>query len=356
MRRFMSFMGGFLCAGLIFGGGAVLANTDILAQLTSQIFYWNNSKIELDAYNIGGYNYVRLRDAAEIFGVNVEYDEKTDSVYLGERPPAIVQPPAEKGKSDGKAHAREDFSQKANPDIFDTAYTRDAYNAIRQSIVDADVITAGTNENGYNPNYEYANFIDQTQTLQTTGDTVKVMNSVIGGFNGYYLFSIGNAANISNIYEYPGYSFCQVYENSKLIPAKTATDTFVQEMKDLTDTEKVRRIADYVCDRIVYRDENVGGLNEIFTSKAPVNGICGSYANAFQYLCLRSDIPCLTIKDSTHAWNEVYVEGKWQTADMGYYDVGRPQAALFIQNFQRTDENPKKTKFAKELLVPTSTK
>ena len=356
MRRFMSFMGGFLCAGLIFGGGAVLANTDILAQLTSQIFYWNNSKIELDAYNIGGYNYVRLRDAAEIFGVNVEYDEKTDSVYLGEQPQTGVQPPTEKGKSDGKAHAREDFSQKANPDIFDTAYTRDAYNAIRQSIVDADIITAGTNENGYNPNYEYANFIDRTQTMQTTGDTVKAMNSVIGGFNGYYLFSIGNAANISNLYEYPGYAFCQISLNPKLEPAKPATDTFVEEISGLTDAEKVKRIADYVCDRIVYRDENAGGILEVFTSSSEVNGTCATYAAAFRYLCLRADLPCITVSDYNHAWNEVYAEGKWQTADMGYYDVGRPQAALFIENFQRTDENPKKTKFAKELLVPMSTK
>lgn len=356
MKKHKEFVIGFLCATVIFGGTAALANTDVLARLTSQVFFYNGSKIELEAYNINDYNYVRLRDAAGIFGVNIEYDGETDSVYLGERPAVVIKPTAEKGKSDGKAYAKADYSQSANPEIFDSVYTRDAYNAIRQSLVDAETITAGTDKEGYNPNYNYANFVDDKETLQTTGDTVTAMNSVIGGFNGYYLFRLGSAVHINNIYEYPGYRICQIWFNPKLEPAKNATDGFIEEIKDLPDADKIQRIADLVCDKIVYKDENVGGLNEVFTSNTPVNGICGTYASAFQYLCLRAGIPCLVAMDSDHAWNEVYVNGAWKSADMGYYDVGRPEAKLLIDEFWKTDNRPQRLKFSKELLVPMSTK
>ena len=154
MRKY-NFILGFLCGTIIFGSTAVLANTDVLARLTSQVFYWNNEKIALEAYNIDGYNYVRLRDAANIFGVGIVYDEQTNSVYLGEAP-VIPEQKAGSTEIDGTAYAREDFSQKANPDIFNDVYTREAYNAMRQSIVDIETIVAGTDEDGYNPNYQYA--------------------------------------------------------------------------------------------------------------------------------------------------------------------------------------------------------
>ena len=44
------------------------------------------------------------------------------------------------------------MQEQANPAIFDDVYTREAYNAFRQTIVDRDEIVKGTNEDGYNPN------------------------------------------------------------------------------------------------------------------------------------------------------------------------------------------------------------
>ena len=60
--------------------------------------------------------------------------------------------------------------------------------------------------------------------------------------------------------------------------------------------------------------------------------------------------------DDIHAWNEVYVDGKWHTTDISYYDVARSDECLFSKNYPRTDINQQKTNFAKELLVPGSTK
>lgn len=348
-----SFLCGLLTGACMFGGITVLANTDVLARLTSQVFYYNGSRIELEAYNINDYNYVRLRDAAELFGVKVEYDGETDSVYLGEKPAAVVTPVT---TIDGTAYAREDFSQKANPDIFNEVYTRDAYNAMRQSIVDIDVISAGTDENGYNPNYRYAHFVDLGHSFHQQGETLAAMNSVAARLFGYYNFSLGQEPGIQNLYAYPGYRICKAQVHQFFEPANRATDGFIARIRSRSDREKVKQIAEYISDKIVYKDENTAGINQIFTSSVPVNGICGTYSNAFMYLCQRAGIPCVSIMDDEHAWNEVYVDGTWYIADIGSYDLARTDETLLRLNYSRQSKNYAGTKFAKELLAPMSTK
>ncbi len=356
MRKFNSFITGFLCAAFIFGGTTVLANTDVLAKITSQVFFWNNEKTELFAYNINGNNYVKLRDVAKIFGVNVAYYEDTDSVYLGEARKNETPTPAVKANIDGKAYSKCDYAADANPEIFNDIYTKDAYNAVRQSIADIEEITNNTNEKGYNEQYDYAHFIDNSFNFSCFGKTIEAVKSATAAISGYYSFAFGYEPTVSNIYEYPGYRICMPQIHNFFQPANAATDNFIAEIQDLTDKEKVKKIADLVCDKIVYRNENVGGINDVFTNSGQTNGTCATYANAFQYLCQRANIPCVTVTDDNHGWNEVYVDGKWQVTDIGYYDVGRPQTNLYISDFKRTDKDPQKTKFAKELLVPMSTK
>lgn len=349
------FILGFLCGVCMFGGTAVLANTDVLARFTSQVFFWNQEKIELEAYNINGYNYVRLRDAAKIFDVDIAYDETTNSVHMGEIPDGSA-PPLPVTTIDGTAYAREDFSLAANPDIFNEVYTRDAYNAMRQSIVDVDTIAAGTDESGYNWDYRYAHFVDSGHSFERQGKTITAMNSVSASLFGYYTFSLGQEPGIKNLYEYPGYRICKPQVHDFFAPANKATESFVKSLDGLSDAEKVKQIEIYICDRIVYKDENIGEINQIFTSNTPVNGICGTYAKAFLYLCQRAKIPCVSVQDDIHAWNEVYIDGRWRITDVSYHDVARTDEMQFQDNYHRTDKNPAGTKFAKELLVPMSTK
>lgn len=348
MRRFHSFILGLLCGSLIFGCTAVLANTDVLAGLTTQLFFWNGEKIELEAYNINGYNYVRLRDAAKIFGVNIEYDEENRSVYLGETKTERV--------IDGRAFSKEDYSQNANSNIFDEVYTRAAYNAVRQSIEDTDTIIKNTDENGYNPDYDYAHYVDKEFTFNNPGKTDETMKSVVSMFSAYYTFSCGYEPDVKNLYEYPGYRICKVQINNNFADTKKATDNFIREIECLSDMEKVKRIAGLVADSIVYASENKGNLKTVFSSSGEVNGECGLYAQAFLYLCQRANIPCVTVKDKEHAWNEVYVDRKWRTADISYYDIARTDETLLPENYPRIEKDIAKTEFAKELLVPMSTK
>lgn len=71
-------------AGALISGCVTLAAAGITAYLTSQSFTYNGNDVNLEAYEINGFNYIKLRDAAELFGVPVQYDEETNKVFLGD--------------------------------------------------------------------------------------------------------------------------------------------------------------------------------------------------------------------------------------------------------------------------------
>ena len=362
MRKYTYFLLGLLCGAVFFGGTAVMANSGVLAKISSQIFFLNGEQTELFAYNINGNNYVKLRDAAALFGADIEYIEETNSVHM-EIPTKeeIKEIPEETPVVtpdifiDGTSYSKEDFSAKANQSIFGDIYTKEAYNTMRQTVADTKAIVVGVDKDGYNPSYSYAHYVDAEFTFTTPGKTDAAMKSVANVFSGYYTYSFGAEPTVKNLYEYPGYRILKVQVNPKYESANTATDEFIGSIANLSEKEKVKAIATYIADRIVYKDENVAGINDVFTSNTPTGGICGTYANAFIYLCQRADIPCVTIKDATHAWNGVYIDGRWQIIDVSYYDVSRTDESLFTNSYPRIDTTKEKTEFAKELLVPGST-
>ena len=339
MKKFAYFALGLLCGAVFLSGTAVAANAEVLARLTSQVFYFDGERHELDAYSIGGENYIRFRDAAELFGLDTETSAEIVETEPHTPPTAI----------DGTAYGREDFAANASNHIFSEIYTREAYNTMRQTITDTARILADDSV------YRYAHYVDHGFTFSTPGKTDTAMKSVAAYISGYYTYSFGAEATIRNLYEFPGYRILKVEVNPRYADANAATEDFIHNLLDLTDREKVKCIADAIADRIIYKDANPAGINEIFTAASPVNGICGTYANAFIYLCQRAGIPCVKVTDATHAWNEVYIDGKWYATDISYYDVARTDASLFPANFTRTDGNAARTAFAKELLVPGST-
>ena len=64
--------------------------------------------------------------------------------------------------------------------------------------------------------------------------------------------------------------------------------------------------------------------------------VCDGYAKAFQYLMHRAGVPCVVVFGSTvseeaasdgafdHAWNKVFVNGKWLNMDVCWADTGWP--------------------------------
>ena len=73
--------------GTLLGGPTIHAAVEQLNVYPStQKFYLDGQAIQLEAYGINGYNYVKLGDLCPALGVDLAYDEATNSVYIGNTP------------------------------------------------------------------------------------------------------------------------------------------------------------------------------------------------------------------------------------------------------------------------------
>ena len=79
---------GLLVGSLLTGPAAQAAQTLLTASPSTQKFYADGQRVQLEAYNINGYNYIKLGDLSSLVGFELAYDAQTNSVYIGERPVA----------------------------------------------------------------------------------------------------------------------------------------------------------------------------------------------------------------------------------------------------------------------------
>ena len=92
MKRFQ-FLTGFLCGALLFCAFPTVASaaSNIMAAISNQAVYVDGQRVYMTAYQIGGNNYVKLRDIGETVGFNVYWDGasvqvESDKPYTGAAP------------------------------------------------------------------------------------------------------------------------------------------------------------------------------------------------------------------------------------------------------------------------------
>lgn len=68
--------------GMAIGPAAHAVNEYLTATPTTQTFYVDSQRVELEAYVIKGNNYVKLRDIGQAVGFGVTYDGATNSIYI----------------------------------------------------------------------------------------------------------------------------------------------------------------------------------------------------------------------------------------------------------------------------------
>lgn len=376
MKRTLYFAAGLLVGVTLFGGGVAYA-AGITAEWNTQPVYIDGVPVQLEAYTIGGSNYVKLRDIGQAAGFNVYWDGAvyidTTTPYTGEAPAGQTTAPSltatAQTKPDGSGafstvpftskaltgddRAREDFSQQANPAIFTDTLTRAAYNAARQTIVDRDAILAGNNADGFNPCYAYA-------YTTATAETRSEVNHVLSAIGSYYWYSTTAEPYLQFYYNYPDYFIVKPEVSETTIAAEVYAAPILQQAAVLaSDADKVRLFNDFLCDRMTFDRKASAPMTDIFNERGPVvKGKCTTFAYAFQFLCDRAGIPCLNVSSHGHAWNMVYVDGQWLHVDVSLNTQTKSRASLLLSPDSRgeADAYPEITQFAQELLVPGSTK
>ena len=93
-KREAVFMGLGILAGLTLSGPAAQAADYLTARPSTQPIYVDGQRISMTAYNIGGNNYVKLRDIGKAVNFGVIYDAATNSVHIDSTQPYQEEVPA----------------------------------------------------------------------------------------------------------------------------------------------------------------------------------------------------------------------------------------------------------------------
>ena len=236
--------------------------------------------------------------------------------------------------------SREDFSQEASPEVFTGVYSRELYNAIRQTMVDG---TSGTA-----PAY-----------TQVSKEDYSAVKKLIGRMEGVLRYEHHVPQNFTDYWRYLDY-----FAVSAEMPENyQAPLDFIQSALDhagtlATDRERVEAFNDYIRTLLAYQKGKTAGVTQTFAPHAgELKAACGSYARALKFLCAAADIPCFTVSSKTHTWNLVYVDGQWLHVDVSANDLSGRNGVLLVESYQTgKDQAPEATAFLKELFVPGSTK
>ncbi|MFF2890541.1 transglutaminase family protein [Paenibacillus sp. NPDC057967] len=122
-----------------------------------------------------------------------------------------------------------------------------------------------------------------------------------------------------------------IYLNSIQNIRWTSSDKPIEKAKELakgkkSDEEKVKAVYDFITANIVYDQalaknvpsDYLPSIERTFDSK---KDICYGYSSLFAAMLRSMDIPTKLVMGQTeyldvyHAWNEVYLNGKWVTID-----------------------------------------
>ena len=82
MRKISYLIAGVLIGGILLNGNAINAASGLIAERSNQSIFVDGQKVELEAYNIAGANYVKLREVGKVVGFNVSYDAATNTVQI----------------------------------------------------------------------------------------------------------------------------------------------------------------------------------------------------------------------------------------------------------------------------------
>ena len=220
--------------------------------------------------------------------------------------------------------SREDFSQEASPEVFTGVYSRELYNAIRQTMVDG---TSGTA-----PAY-----------TQVSKEDYSAVKKLIGRMEGVLRYEHHVPQNFTDYWRHLDYF---------------AVSAEMPENYQGPDRERVEAFNDYIRTLLAYQKGKTAGITQTFAPHTgELKAACGSYARVMKFLCAAADIPCFTVSSKTHTWDLVYVDGQWLHVDVSANDLSGRNRVLLVESYQTgKDQAPEATAFLKELFVPGSTK
>lgn len=118
-----------------------------------------------------------------------------------------------------------------------------------------------------------------------------------------------------------------------------------------SDAEKIKKIHDYLCNKVDYYDNTVVlGENSCHSAYSALMGgktVCQGYATAFYALCIQAGISARCVpgiaypngaSSGNHLWNVVKLGGKWYNMDVTWDDQTASSAGIVYYYFLKNND------------------
>lgn len=157
---------------------------------------------------------------------------------------------------------------------------------------------------------------------------VSVLNNISGNQYGYV-----KTETLSINLKDPNIVYLNSIQTITWTPDSAATKKNLQLVGNLTDTTgRINASYDFIVKNVTYNYDKINGLTSDYTPNPDetlrvLNGICYDYSSLFAAMKRSEGIPIKLVKgysrytDVYHAWNEVFINGKWVVVDTTFDSV-----------------------------------
>ena len=140
------------------------------------------------------------------------------------------------------------------------------------------------------------------------------------------------------------YTLCVIVDMNGGSEETTALYRKIKEVGDAAialadaDAGRLGYISTWLSANTEYQSTGAPHENEAYGAIVEGRAVCGGYTEAVTLLCRYLGVPSTTIRNSSHIWNCVFIDGKWKHWDATWAD-GNGQGQYFLVDSISDDTN-----------------
>lgn len=175
----------------------------------------------------------------------------------------------------------------------------------------------------------YDNCLNDIEDITSNDELMSHINNYVHPFNSYDSIKVSyNQLGEVNI------TVNKLYNDTEINEINKKVDEIYNSLinDNMSDTDKIKTIHDYIIDNTVY-DNTKGDFvlgksdtDSIYSSHKAYGpllqgyAICSGYSDAMAIFLNKMNIPNYKISSSNHVWNLAYVDNKWLHLDLTWDD------------------------------------
>ena len=226
------------------------------------------------------------------------------------RPEVIVQPANQFKKNDNFIFVKQvdDYVPYDYNDLVNIFYS---------------VLNQGWDEFTFYCPIEYENCLEDVAKISYDEVLLSDINNYVHPYNSY--------STIKTLYDDTGeitIKITHLYSDNEINKIDADIESIINNnvKNNMSDSEKIRIIHDYIINNTQYDTKRANNLESPYDSSRILGllydkySICSGYTDTMSVVLNKLNIPNFKIASETHIWNAVFIDGSWKHLDLTWDD------------------------------------